>query len=529
MYLSAVVWCLLGCLVAAHRPDATARWKAKVPSLNSLVARSGGGASSAAAGTSDEAVHSASARSIQGHGGDEAHTGQPDRAPGSLLETQQATLHGADAEAASRFRRAAERDMLLESIRLHAGGGGGPSEASEEACADPRIHLVGESRPQALTNLQWLHIPKAGTSFIASLWSYACDHGPDAIDLAVDVTFAPTGCERCYDFSLMDRYPRAAYCQAGSLSEHFQTQHRPTNSELLDEENVVGFFRRPSQRLISAFHDGLHANGFSTDTERELFKACHEAGPSCFVRFPGIAGCMTRMLTGQRCARDVRKEGSETVTTAEPQFSLSQLLPSSVREALHWNTDPAVADAIANIQKLRFVGLTEDWDESICLFHLMFGGRLRAEEFKDIHTTRNSNASLYDEAVLDGFVDEQDEAVYDAAKARFEELRRQYIGEAASLCEAALGNGGTSRLRDAAAGSHCSCAAAGAECGRGSAAARDCGDCPSHRLPAELGEAAKETLSCAQQLCHVAGQRQPQLFTWGNWSAREVATSSPAS
>jgi len=30
------------------------------------------------------------------------------------------------------------------------------------------------------------------------------------------------------------------------------------------------------------------------------------------------------------------------------------------------------AKAVATLNKMSFVGLTEEWDESVCLFHLMF-------------------------------------------------------------------------------------------------------------------------------------------------------------
>ena len=64
-----------------------------------------------------------------------------------------------------------------------------------------------------------------------------------------------------------------------------------------------------------------------------------------------------------------------------------------------------------------FVGLTEEWDMSICLFHKMFGGHCRAEEFMDIRPTSSAkDASVdYDTSELMGFHDDIDEVVYSAA------------------------------------------------------------------------------------------------------------------
>ena len=94
-----------------------------------------------------------------------------------------------------------------------------------------------------------------------------------------------------------------------------------------------------------------------------------------------------------------------------------------------------VDDAIANLEKLAFVGITEEWDESICLFHLMFGGRLHAGEFKNVHPGYGKeDLEEYPGDDFAGFVDEADEAIYLAAKARFEKLRHRYTGGGSSAC-----------------------------------------------------------------------------------------------
>ena len=95
---------------------------------------------------------------------------------------------------------------------------------------------------------------------------------------------------------------------------------------------------------------------------------------------------------------------------------------------------------------VAFVGLTEEWDASVCLFHAVLGARtapLRAEFRNFGHSRNRAKRSLtargaaapcihaddellgggrYNESVLDGFVDAADEAVYAEAVAVF---RRQ--------------------------------------------------------------------------------------------------------
>lgn len=256
-----------------------------------------------------------------------------------------------------------------------------------------------------LANIQWLHVPKAGTSFIGTIWGYACGRGDLPLDLNVDPKAAPD-CLACYDFALMDRYPKDLFCANGVLHTDFQTQHMPMTEVMMDQGvNAVGLFRKPSQRLISAYIDGYHTQGFSDDTYLALRKQCDGKTVGCFARFPGVAGCATRMLTGKRCADDPAKypEG----------------IPSHIER---------VPDAIEALKKMTFVGITEEWDESVCLFHLMFGGVLYSDEFRDMHKGPRDQSNSWDEADLDGFVDEADEAIYDAAMVRFRDLRRQYAG-----------------------------------------------------------------------------------------------------
>ena len=40
--------------------------------------------------------------------------------------------------------------------------------------------------------------------------------------------------------------------------------------------------------------------------------------------------------------------------------------------------------ACARLRRFAFVGLTEYYDASVCLFHEMFGGRVRPNEFKNV-------------------------------------------------------------------------------------------------------------------------------------------------
>merc|ERR1719254_60533 len=86
---------------------------------------------------------------------------------------------------------------------------------------------------------------------------------------------------------------------------------------------------------------------------------------------------------------------------------------------------------------MAFVGLTDRWDESVCLFHLMYGQRLDASEFKDEHHSRfrHDTSSQWNEIELGGFVDEADEQIYAAAVKRFNELVHRHTAGGGSACD----------------------------------------------------------------------------------------------
>eukprot|EP00931_Biecheleriopsis_adriatica_P063345 TRINITY_DN38336_c0_g2_i2.p1 TRINITY_DN38336_c0_g2~~TRINITY_DN38336_c0_g2_i2.p1 ORF type:complete len:432 (+),score=86.41 TRINITY_DN38336_c0_g2_i2:55-1350(+) len=379
-----------------------------------------------------------------------------------------------------RQQRAVARDALLEGGR--------------RACRELRVTLEASPEQRALQNIRWVHIPKTGTSFIATIWNYACGQREPPLDLGVSPN-ATLGCVNCYDWALMDRYPSADYCQPGLLSAEFTTSHAPITRELTEKEDlqVIGFFRRPSQRLISAYYNGLHANGFTQEGNRLLVEECglngRHPGAGCYARYPGIAGCSARMLTGATCAEPLSSSG------APSSFDGGRL---------------RLSEALKSLDAMAFVGLTERWDESVCLFHRMFGGRLSTAQLLDMHMGRQ-HQDRYDEAELEGFVDEVDEEIYRAAEKRFEALLAMHVAAGASACGELLGAMPTSAEGDPRA---CSCAAQGRECGVSRDGALNCGRCPPQRLAFQRG--SSEDLICQEEegICLHGNEPNHGLFSF---------------
>ena len=96
----------------------------------------------------------------------------------------------------------------------------------------------------------------------------------------------------------------------------------------------------------------------------------------------------------------------------------------------HWETGQIAgnrpvteADVPVALKRLRegfaFVGLQEEWELSICLFHVKFGGPCRQVEFLNTRPGNHSVRSQYNTSILNGWVDEMDRIVYEEAQRIF--------------------------------------------------------------------------------------------------------------
>eukprot|EP00055_Hartaetosiga_balthica_P015484 m.91665 g.91665 ORF g.91665 m.91665 type:complete len:232 (-) comp8878_c0_seq2:597-1292(-) len=117
----------------------------------------------------------------------------------------------------------------------------------------------------------------------------------------------------------------------------------------------VGTFRDPRRRILSAFNYHRHAYGLGQRFQEEL-KEKHTLKD--FVTFPGISSCQVKQLTGRQCATPVT-------------ISILDL----------WR-------AVRRVKKFfAFIGVTEYYTTSVCLFHRMFGGKISAVEFENLRPT----------------------------------------------------------------------------------------------------------------------------------------------
>jgi len=161
----------------------------------------------------------------------------------------------------------------------------------------------------------------------------------------------------------------------------------------------LAVLRQPEQRLISSYGDGQH------DWAPDL-----PAATSLVQYAEGVAGCTVKTLTRSGtdvCSNQVRPLASE------------------------------VAEAVLRIENdFAFVGLTEEWYLSVCLFHAMFGGVARDVELMIVGKTKSSE--LYNTSELKGFTDRFDAPVYEKATQLFQR-NMQLFGVSEDSCASILG------------------------------------------------------------------------------------------
>merc|ERR1719401_3356175 len=152
--------------------------------------------------------------------------------------------------------------------------------------------------------------------------------------------------------------------------------------------------RNPEQRLISEYNMYGQKRGWSLREFAEKF-----------------GGGAVKQLTM-----------NVNVIEGRPLVSLDTPTSAQVREAIDMLYDG-----------FAFVGITEQWALSVCLFRVMFGGQCVASDFANVRPGENASSSYYDTSELFGWVDVWDGPLYAEAVLMFKSTLTVY-GVDASSC-----------------------------------------------------------------------------------------------
>jgi len=200
----------------------------------------------------------------------------------------------------------------------------------------------------------------------------------------------------------------------GGLASHIYQANRG---------HLVSMFRQPEQRLISEYYyygprylykDSLYERDFWPYGEHS--RSSVETIPYNKVSLRDYAqwkgGCAVRQLTMEVLA---------------PCDTLPLPTSSDVDQAIN-----VLRDGFA------FVGITEQWAMSVCLFRAMFGGECVVQDLANNRPGDNGSQSLYDTSGLYGWVDQWDGPLYAEAVSLFDSTCEMFGVDAdtcASFCQ----------------------------------------------------------------------------------------------
>jgi hypothetical protein len=254
----------------------------------------------------------------------------------------------------------------------------------------PAPDVDPSSQISDINPIYYLHVPYSGSGFATTVAHHTCGSA-----LQDDIAVPDPG---DMNFSL------APSCNKSKFM-HFQSGHDPLSvSDESEVAHVVMMMRDPTQRALSGYFDDLHDCAairlkYNCSSNRCYGDIRREDGQ--FIRNPRaippaeyaqcVENCTANMLTGRECS----SSGSVDV-----------------------------GRALAVVNRLGFVGLTEEWVLSVCLWHKRFGGRMLPAELANVRpgsmTVATEGFARYnDHALLGQWQPAADVAVFEAAKARF--------------------------------------------------------------------------------------------------------------
>eukprot|EP00050_Salpingoeca_kvevrii_P015525 m.47642 g.47642 ORF g.47642 m.47642 type:complete len:440 (+) comp6369_c0_seq2:83-1402(+) len=257
-----------------------------------------------------------------------------------------------------------------------------PSKPSKPAPASSKLvpvrnleeckrSLEGRDMSRTLKHLTWMHFPKCGSSFGALIHAYACTGELDESEPNPELPSSAElhdrnrpvlyhgcycGARQLWDNTLWKQINWGEkYCYKdihinGQLLSHNILWRSPAQFQQL-AGSFVAMFRDPRRRLASGWNAGKHHFGMT----RPAFdsKLARAERIDAYLAEPAIKSCQTKMVTGRYCAEATR-------------------------------VTPATLDlAISRLDSFAFAGLTDYWNQSVCLFHHMHGGKVEGSQFQD--------------------------------------------------------------------------------------------------------------------------------------------------
>ena len=237
---------------------------------------------------------------------------------------------------------------------------------------------------------------RGGSTFFNTLLSHACPERPTP---SLRAGALPSVAERC---ATTRARPRAAAARrAARRSRATARRARACSSRWADARagdaraargggeppgELVGLFRLPDQRLLSAFCYGLHAWSMRNAMRRRM--AASVPAPAAFARYPGVRGCATKCCSARTAARC---SGSTATRSARARAAAAARAASRRRPRTGRGSRRGAALAAARVRRLSRA--SSAWSASVYLFHRLYGGAVRDAELEHTLSTQAHAAS----------------------------------------------------------------------------------------------------------------------------------------
>lgn len=242
-------------------------------------------------------------------------------------------------------------------------------------------------------HIAWLHVMKCGSSFGTTLAHYAnaslpvTSHIPSGQNQADPEDTTREGLQGEPNFFRF-KYPINQW-----FTNVFRNPENPGNHlPILDEEwaewrhDWFGVFRDPAERALSSYYH--------------------------FGRGEGDLHAFALKIQGQQAS--MLSAGAPGFAKIRCEFNQSDA-PENCKHMV----PPDIDLAIRRLDGFAFVGILEEFDLSVCLFHKMNGSPCLAVEFLNTREGDYDARKQRELKQLRDWGDPMDEAVYDAAKRRF--------------------------------------------------------------------------------------------------------------
>lgn len=275
--------------------------------------------------------------------------------------------------------------------------------------------------------ISWWHPPKCAGSFGTTLAHFANSSIPAGAHMPGNTNESdpedmlgptPPGEKERQgeDYFFNYKYPYYEWFQDCFAHAYWNPgNHVPISDEAWDmwHGNYYGLFRQPEQRIVSSYNHFADGSGDILQYSKRLW------------------GQQTAMLSGRGTLDHWAKVQCEFDPLADEwEYVDIDLIPPAPTSA---SCDESVEDdlplAIERLQTgFRFVGLVEEYDLSVCLFHKMFGGECYENEFINMRAGADDkeDSKLDLMVMLEEEPDPYDNKVYEVAEEIFWDNVKQY-------------------------------------------------------------------------------------------------------